>query len=104
MARATRRPLTTALLTIQTASAWSGMFTFVLFSFDDGLATVPGQGPILVDPATFIPSWLSGAAPGYWVLNLQGLVLPPGTRLVMHALGLTTAPALVGGNQVWTQL
>ncbi|MCA8964522.1 MAG: DUF1565 domain-containing protein [Planctomycetes bacterium] len=94
----------TQLMTVQSASTLPGVFTAVLFSFDDGMFPIPGQGPILVDQATFIPYWLTSAAPGYWVLNFQGLSLPPGLRLVSHVLGLYTTPVAIGGNQVWTQL
>lgn len=97
-----------ALLIVSSSCTVAGTFGFVLFSFDDGLVQVPGQGPILIDQGTFIPAWLSATLPHTWGLNLANA--PPfasGTRLVMHALGLLPAyggSALVGGNQVWVQL
>lgn len=81
-------------------------FAFVLFSFDDGLIRVPGLGPILLDPVTTIPAWLTGGIPNTWVLPLS-TVPPflPGTRLVTQVLAAVPgASTLVCGNQQWTQL
>jgi hypothetical protein len=97
---------TTLLLVLNGTSTLAGTFGFVAFSFDDGLIPVPGQGPILLDPATFVPFWLSSPLPAQWFLPL-GIQPPPGMRLVMQILGLGPAhagPALLGGNQVWVQL
>ncbi|MBM4062247.1 MAG: DUF1565 domain-containing protein [Planctomycetes bacterium] len=81
-----------------------GTFAFVIFSFDDGLVNFPGQGPILVDQASFVPFYLVGPLPQQWVLGFQNYVAPPGQRLVMQILGVGPnhqGSALWGGNQVW---
>jgi hypothetical protein len=94
------------LLFVNANSSVPGAFGFVLFCFDDGLVQVPGQGPILIDQATFIPAWLTSPLPGNWVLNLNGSPpFAPGQRLVMQAIAIVPgATALCGSNQVWTQL
>ena len=94
------------LLFVNATSSVPGAFGFVLFCFDDGLVQVPGQGPILIDQATFIPSWLTSPLPGNWVLNLNGSPpFAPGQRLVMQVIAIVPgATALCGSNQVWTQL
>lgn len=94
------------LLFVNANAAVAGAFVFVLFAFDDGLVAVPGHSPILVDQATFIPSWLAAPAPLQNVLNLgNSPPFLPGTRLVMHAVAILPGlPALAGGNQVWVQM
>jgi Protein of unknown function (DUF1565) len=96
-------PLTTLLRVGYTSGATSRA-AFVLFSFDDGLVQVPGQGPILVSQARYF-GYLFATGPNNWIIPL-GSVPPfaPGTRIVMHVLGLGTTPALIGGNQVWITL
>lgn len=94
------------LMWIDGTSTIPGTFGFVLFSFDDGIATFPGQGPILVDQASFVPFFLSAPLPQQWVLSFNSYVWPPGQRLVMQILGIGpnhVGSALFGGNQVWVQ-
>ena len=75
------------------------------FAFDDGLIPLPGQGPILLDPLTFSPFLLAGILPSTWLLAFQGVVIPPGTRLVMFGVGLFPSSSyFIGGNQIWFQL
>ncbi|HLQ38138.1 MAG TPA: right-handed parallel beta-helix repeat-containing protein [Planctomycetota bacterium] len=89
-----------------TPSGIPGALAFVLFSFDDGLVQLPGQGPILVDPNTYIPVTLNAPLPHSWTLNLNAVPpFAPGTRLVMQALAIVPgATSLIGSNQVWTQI
>jgi hypothetical protein len=91
------------VLFVNTAATQPGMYGFVLFCFNDGLIQFPGQGPILIDQNTYIGN-VSSAFPGSWVLNLNGVTLAPGTRIVMQVLALGSAPSVIGGNQVWVQL
>jgi hypothetical protein len=98
---------TNLLMWIDGTSTLPGSYGFVLFSFDDGLVSVPGQGPILIDQASFIPFWLSGPLNNQWVISLSGYQWPPGQRFVMQILGVGpnhVGSALFGGNQVWVQL
>jgi hypothetical protein len=93
------------LLAIGQSSAVANSFGVVGFAFDDGVIQLPGEGPILLDPLTFSPFLLAGLLPQTWYLSFQGVVVPPGTRLVMFGVGLVPGtPRLVGGNQVWFQL
>jgi len=97
----------TQLMWIDGTTTLPGSYGFVLFSFDDGLVSFPGQGPILVDQASLIPFFLSGPLPTQWILSLAGYVPPPGQRFVMQILGIGPShvgSALFGGNQVWVQL
>lgn len=97
----------TGLMWFQGTSTLPGSYGFVLFCFDDGLTTLPGQGPILIDQATFVPFWLSGPLPAQWVISLLGSTWPPGQRFVVQILGVGpnhVGGALFGGNQVWVQL
>lgn len=95
----------TQVLQIDVTSPAPTAFGVVLFAFDDGLIQIPGEGPILLDPLTVSPFYLAGLLPQQWFLALGGVVVPPGTRLVMHTIGLFPGtPRLVGGNQVWFQL
>ncbi len=93
------------VLSITLTSSVANSFGFVFFAFDDGLIQIPGWGPILLDPLTASPFYLAGLLPQAWPLVFQGVVVPPGTRLVMHGLGLVPGtPHLLGSNQVWVQL
>lgn len=92
------------LMWIDGTTTLPGTFGFVIFSFDDGLALFPGQGPILVDQASFIPAYLTAPLPNLWVLSFANYTWPPGQRLVMQILGIGpnhVGGALFGGNQVW---
>lgn len=93
-------PITTLFQLAYTSGATSRA-AFVLFSFDDGLVQVPGQGPILVSQAGFF-GHLFAAAPTNWLFPVPPMA--PGTRIVMHVLGLGTTGALIGGNQRWVTL
>lgn len=80
-------------------------FGFVFFAFDDGVIPIPGEGPALLDPLSLSPFYVGGLLPQQWFLSFQGVVVPPGTRLVMHGIGLVAGtPRLIGSNQVWFQL
>lgn len=93
------------ILSVQLGGTGAGTLCIVAFSFDDGLLPVPGQGPILLDPATLIPAYLVGVVPTPWFLNLSTAPpFAPGARLVMQAFGLVAGVPLLGSNQVWTQL
>jgi hypothetical protein len=95
----------TMLMWFNGTSTIPGAYGFVVFSFDDGLITFPGQGPILVDQATLIPFFLQGGLPQQWALAFPGYVWPPGQRLVTQILGVApnhVGGAFFGGNQVWT--
>ncbi|MCA8954392.1 MAG: DUF1565 domain-containing protein [Planctomycetes bacterium] len=97
----------TGLMYLNGSTTIAGTYGFVAFSFDDGLWTFPGQGPILIDQATYVPFFLQGPLPQQWVLPFGGAVLPPGFRLVMQILGIGPShrgSAVFGGNQVWAQL
>lgn len=81
-------------------------YAFVAFSFDDGLVQFPGQGPILIDQATYVPFLLQGVLPNQWVLSFANYTAPPGQRLVVQILGVAPSHvggAVFGGNQVWVQ-
>lgn len=90
---------------VDAQSSVPGSIGIVAFSLDDGLIQLPGQGPILIDLATFIPVlWVSGM-PGQLVFAINPPP-PPGTRLVMQVLGLIpgqVGSAFLGGNQFWQQ-
>ncbi len=95
------------LMWIDGTTSLPGSFGFVLFSFDDGLMQFPGQGPILIDQASYVPFMLTGPLPQQWVFSLQNYVNPPGQRLVMQILGIGpnhVGSAVFGGNQVWVNL
>jgi hypothetical protein len=95
------------LMWLDGTTSLPGTFAFVLFSFDDGLVQVPGQGPILVDQTSYLQFLLTGPLPQQWVFSLQGYMNPPGQRLVMQILGIGpnhVGGALFGGNQVWVNL
>ncbi len=97
--------LVPSVLQIDMQSTVAPAFGFVGFAFDDGLIALPGQGPILLDPLTLAPFLLGGLLPQTWHLAFGGVSVPPGTRLVMHGLGLLPGtPLFVGCNQVWVQL
>ncbi|MFO1077022.1 MAG: DUF1565 domain-containing protein [Planctomycetota bacterium] len=89
------------------SSTITNAYAFVIFSFNDGLVTLPGQGPILVDQATYVPAFLQGVLPHQWVIPFTSYTPPPGQRLVMQILGVApnhVGGAVFGGNQVWVQL
>ncbi len=93
------------LLQIDQTSAVPGSIGIVLFAFEDGVIPIPGEGPILLDPLTAQGFYLAGVLPQTWYIPFSGIVIPPGTRLVMHGVALVPGtPRIVGGNQVWFQL
>ena len=95
----------TQLIFLDTASTVAGTFGVVAFSFDDGVVTLPGQGPFLVDAASWVPFLWTAVTPGQLVFPATNA--PPGARLVAYMFGLTpnqVGTAFVGGNQVWLQL
>lgn len=95
------------LVSVDAQSSVPGSFGIVAFSLDDGVVQLPGQGPILIDPLTWIPVLWVSALPGQLFFVLNNPVPPPGTRLVMHMFGLIpgqVGSAFLGGNQVWLQL
>lgn len=93
------------VLQITQQSAVANSFGVVLFAFDDGLIPLPGEAPLLLDPFSASSFYLAGLLPQTWYLPFQGVVVPPGTRLVMHGVALVPGtPRIVGGNQVWFQL
>lgn len=76
---------------------------FVLFAFDDGLVTIPGNSQILVSPTSYI-GYVWSPAPTNWYINLNpALPFLPGTRIVNHVIGIGSGPSILGGNQTWTQ-
>lgn len=95
---------TSPLLSLAMTSTLPTSFGFVLFAFDDGIIQLPGEGPILLDPATAASFYLADLMPQTWYLDFSAVTVPPGTRLVMHCVGLAaTTPRILGGNQVWLQ-
>lgn len=93
------------LVWLDTTSTLPGSFGVVVFGLDDGLLQIPGQGPILIDPTTYIPYLWIAPTPAQFVIPTPPL--PPGTRIVAHMLGLIpgqVGSALVSGNQLWVQL
>jgi len=97
----------TQLMWFNGTTTLPGSYGFVLFSFDDGLISFPGQGPILLDQPSLIPFSLSGPLPNQWVISLAGYIPPPGQRFVVQILGIGPSHvggAVFGGNQVWVQL
>lgn len=97
----------TLLMWFNGSTTLTGTYGFVLFSFDDGLLTFPGQGPILIDQASYVGFFLQGPLPNQWVVPFVNYAWPPGQRLVVQILGIGSShvgSALFGGNQVWIQL
>lgn len=93
------------LMWYQGTTTIPGTYAFVIFSFDDGLITFPGQAPVLVDQTSFISFYLQGALPQTWALSFQSYIWPPGQRLVTQILGVAPnhiGGALFVGNQAWT--
>jgi hypothetical protein len=94
------------LATVDASSSIPGSVGIVAFCLDDGVVQLSGQGPILIDPLTWIPVLWVSFLPGQLYIPLVPAP-PPGTRLVMHIFGLIpnqVGGAFVGGNQYWLQL
>lgn len=96
----------TQIMTVTPGSPLPNVFTFTLFSFDEGLVSIPGLPPILLDQGTFIPTILGAPLPTSWVLPLLAVPpFPPGTRLVIQTLGVVPQlNTFLPSNQVWTQV
>lgn len=95
----------TQVLQLDLTSTVANSLGVLLFAFGDGIIPIPGEGPILLDPLTASSFYLAGLLPQQWFLAFGGVVIPPGTRLVMHGVALMPGtPRIVGGNQVWFQL
>ncbi len=93
------------VLQLAVTSTVPNMLNVLVVSFDDGLVSVPGQPPILLDQTTLIPAYLFSIAPHTWYLNLTGVPpFAPGSRLVMQAFGFEPGVSLLASNQVWLQL
>jgi hypothetical protein len=91
----------TTLFRLAYTSGATSRPAFIVFSFDDGLVQVPGQGPILVSQQGYFGA-LFAAAPTNWLFPVPPMA--PGTRIVMHVLGVGSTAAFIGGNQVWVGL
>lgn len=89
------------LLSLTMNSAQPGAFGLVGFALADGVIGIPGEGPILLDAATFSPVILGGPLPGAWVLDFTPFAVPAGTSLFVHGVALLpSTPRFVGGNQL----
>lgn len=98
-------PLNT-LVSVDAQCSVPGSFGIVAFCLDDGVVNLPGQGPILIDLATWVPVLWVSALPNQLYFPISPAP-PPGSRLVMYLFGLVPGQvggAFVGGNQVWLQL
>ncbi len=99
---------TSGLMLLDGTTTLSGAYAFVVFSFDDGVTSFPGQGPILLEQAFVVPFTLQGPLPQQWALSFASYTPPPGQRLVCQILGVASPThvggAVFGGNQVWVQL